>query len=100
MPNQDLHDFMAQLEQAGELRRISQSVSPRLEKTALRDRVFRAGGLALLFGQPTGHAMPVLANLFGTPARIARAMGVADLAGLRLFGNCWHRSRNPRRPGG
>ena len=27
--------------------------------------------------------MPVLGNLFGTPERVARAMGVAELTGLR-----------------
>ena len=68
MPYQDLRDFIHQLEQAGELRRVKQPVSPHLEMTALCDRVLRAGGPALLFEQPTGHSMPVLANLFGTPA--------------------------------
>ena len=46
----------------------AQPVSPHLEMTALCDRVLRAGGPALLFEQPTGHSMPVLGNLFGTPA--------------------------------
>jgi 4-hydroxy-3-polyprenylbenzoate decarboxylase len=100
MPYHDLRDFMAQLEQAGELRRVSQPVSPHLEMTALCDRVLRAGGPALLFEQPTGHSMPVLANLFGTPARVARAMGVADLQGLRPFGELLATLKEPEAPKG
>ena len=69
MPYRDLRDFITQLEAAGALRRIAQPVSPHLEMTALADRVLRTGGPALLFEQPTGHSMPVLANLFGTTAR-------------------------------
>ena len=86
MTYKDLRDFIAQLESAGELRRISEPVSPHLEMTALCDRVLRAGGPALLFEHPTGHTLPVLANLFGTTARVARAMGVADVGDLRRFG--------------
>ncbi len=100
MPYQDLRDFMAQLEQGGELRRVRQPVSPHLEMTALCDRVLRAGGPALLFEQPTGHTMPVLANLFGTPARVARAMGVADLQGLRPFGELLAALKEPEPPKG
>src|SRR5690606_14436066 len=86
MAYRDLRDFMAQLEATGDLRRVHEPVSPHLEMTALSDRVLRAGGPALLFTQPAGHALPVLTNLFGTPARVARAMGVPDLCGVRALG--------------
>ena len=89
MSYRDLREFMAQLEQGGELRRVREPVSPHLEMTAVADRVLRAGGPALLFENPTGHRMPVLANLFGTPQRVARAMGVADLKGVRPSASCW-----------
>ena len=79
MHYRDLRDFIAQLQSQGELRRISAPVSPHLEMTALADRVLRSGGPALLFENPTGHTLPVLANLFGTPQRVARALGVAGL---------------------
>ena len=100
MPYRDLRDFITQLEAAGELRRISQSVSPHLEMTALADRVLRAGGPALLFANPTGHAMPVLANLFGTPARVARALGVAGLPEIRAFGEVLAALKESAPPGG
>jgi len=96
----DLRDFMAQLEAAGELRRIAAPVSPHLEMTALSDRVLRAGGPALLFEKPTGHAMPVLANLFGTPARVARALGVAGLPEIRAFGEVLASLKEPEPPRG
>ena len=73
MKYDDLRDFIAHLEQLGELKRISVEVDPRLEMTEICDRVLRAGGPALLFERPRGYAMPVLANLFGTPGRVALA---------------------------
>lgn len=75
----DLRDFMAQLEARGELVRIKVPVDTHLEMTEIADRVLRAGGPALLFEQPVTRGvpqtMPVLANLFGTPDRVAMGMG-------------------------
>ena len=45
----DYREFLEALEKAGELRRISQPVSPYLEVTEIADRVMKAGGPALLF---------------------------------------------------
>ena len=100
MTYRDLRDFVAQLEAAGELKRVHEPVSPHLEMTALCDRVLRAGGPALLFEHPTGHTTPVLANLFGTTARVARAMGVADVVELRRFGEVLARLKEPEAPRG
>ncbi len=82
MSYRDLREFIAQLEAAGELRRVAQAVDPRLEMTELCDRVLKVGGPALLFlhplgdfRAPSGAPIPVLGNLFGTPLRVARAMG-------------------------
>ncbi|WP_313314250.1 4-hydroxy-3-polyprenylbenzoate decarboxylase [Pulveribacter sp.] len=100
MPYDDLRGFLAQLEAGGELRRIAAPVSPHLEMTALSDRVLRAGGPALLFERPTGHAMPVLTNLFGTPARVARALGVAGLPEIRALGEVLAQLKEPEPPRG
>ena len=100
MAYRDLRDFMAQLEATGDLRRVAEPVSPHLEMTALSDRVLRAGGPALLFTQPTGHRMPVLTNLFGTTDRVARAMGVADLRGVRALGELLATLKEPEAPKG
>ena len=79
---------------------MHEPVSPHLEMTALSDRVLRASGPALLFTQPTGHHMPVLTNLFGTPARVARAMGVPDLHGVRALGELLATLKEPEAPKG
>ncbi|RYY72905.1 MAG: UbiD family decarboxylase, partial [Comamonadaceae bacterium] len=100
MSYRDLREFMRQLEEDGDLRRVREPVSPHLEMTAVCDRVLRAGGPALLFENPTGHRIPVLANLFGTPQRVARAMGVEDLRGLRPFGELLARLKEPEPPRG
>src|SRR6476619_807367 len=82
MAYRDLRDFLAQLEADGDLVRVTAAVDPKLEMTALCDRALRAHGPALLFENPTGRypapsgaTIPVLGNLFGTPERVAKAMG-------------------------
>src|SRR5260221_9361989 len=93
MKYKDLRDFASRLETLGELRRVSASVSPVLEMTELCDRLLKAGGPAVLFEKPAGHAMPVLGNLFGTPRRVALGMGVdadADDAALRSLRDIGH----------
>jgi 4-hydroxy-3-polyprenylbenzoate decarboxylase len=57
MVYRDLREFLAQLEQDGELQTCGMlPVSPHLEMTALCQRALHAGGPALLFEQPTGHS--------------------------------------------
>jgi len=82
MAYRDLREFVAQLESLGELTRVRAEVDPRLEMTELCDRMLKAGGPALLFERPKGSfpapgggTIAVLGNLFGTPQRVARAMG-------------------------
>jgi 4-hydroxy-3-polyprenylbenzoate decarboxylase len=96
----DLRGFLAQLESAGELKRVAAEVSPRLEMTEISDRVLRAGGPALLFERPAGHRIPVLANLFGSVQRIAAAMGVANAAALRDMGKLLAYLKEPEPPTG
>ncbi len=110
MAYRDLREFIERLEQSGELRRIGASLSPELEITEVTDRVCKRGGPALLFGNVAGYDIPVLMNAFGSPKRMAMALGVDDVeevaeeietllrqkppstlgekvrAGLRLFG--------------
>ena len=96
----DLRDFVAQLEVRGELRRIRAPVSPTLEMTEICDRTLRAGGPALLFEQPTAGSMPVLANLFGTPQRVAYGMGAEEVAALREIGELLASLKEPEPPKG
>ncbi|WP_087687367.1 UbiD family decarboxylase [Pandoraea sp. PE-S2R-1] len=100
----DLRDFTTQLERSGQLRRVDVPVSPVLEMTALADRVLKAGGPALWFERPTGYDMPVLANLFGTPERVALGMGVEKgenaLGSLRELGQLLSTLKEPEPPRG
>jgi 4-hydroxy-3-polyprenylbenzoate decarboxylase len=96
----DLREFLSQLEARGELKRITTQISPHLEMTEICDRVLRSGGPALLFERPTGHRIPVLANLFGTVERVAAAMGVADAAALRDMGKLLAHLKEPEPPKG
>jgi 4-hydroxy-3-polyprenylbenzoate decarboxylase len=96
----DLRDFLAQLDKMGDLKRVDFPVSPHLEMTEVSDRTLRAGGPALLFNQPTGHTIPVLTNLFGTPKRVALGMGADDVSELRRIGHVLARLKEPEPPKG
>ena len=100
MKYKDLRDFIDGLEQRGELRRIAREVDPNLEMTEIADRVLRAGGPALLFENPTGSDIPVLANLFGTPERVAMGMGEDSVEALREVGRLLAFLKQPDPPKG
>ena len=100
----DLRDFMTQLETMGELKRIRQPISPALEMTEIGDRTLRKGGPALLY-ENVVHAgkkydYPVLANLFGTPRRVALGMGAQDVSELRAIGQLLSNLKEPQPPAG
>ena len=100
MKYKDLRDFIHQLEAKGELVRISQPIDTDLEMTEIADRTLRAGGPALLFENPKNHSMPVLANLFGTPERVAMGMGQESVAALREVGELLAYLKEPEPPKG
>ena len=100
MKSADLRDFIALLEQRGELVRISQEVDPYLEMTEISDRTLRAKGPALLFENPKGHNVPVLCNLFGTPERVALGMGQENVSALRDIGELLAFLKEPEPPKG
>lgn len=100
MKYKDLRDFIAYLEQQGQLQRIQQPVDPNQEMTEICDRTLRAGGPALLFENPVGYDMPVLANLFGTPERVAMGMGRDNVKQLREVGEWLAYLKEPEPPQG
>lgn len=112
MRYRDLRDFLAQLEQRGWLKRITHPISTYLEMTEISDRTLRAAGPALLFEHPlnkqqntynTGTSLdntPVLTNLFGTPERVALAMGADSLEALRDVGRLLAFLKEPEPPKG
>jgi len=105
MKYSDLRDFIKQLEKIGQLKRISLPISTDLTVTEISDRTLRAEGPALLFENPTDkdgvpHGMPVLTNLFGTPDRVALAMGQPDVTALRDVGKLLAMLKEPEPPKG
>jgi 4-hydroxy-3-polyprenylbenzoate decarboxylase len=100
MKYRDLRDFIKQLEKQGELKRVTIPVDPYLEITEICDRTLKQGGPALLFENPTGYNIPVLANLFGTPHRVAMGMGAESVTELRGIGELLATLKEPEPPKG
>ena len=100
MKYKDLRDFIKRLEEQGELVRVKQPISTKLEMTEIADRTLRAGGPAILFENPDGFDIPVLANLFGTPKRVAMGMGQTDVSELREVGKLLAFLKEPEPPKG
>jgi 4-hydroxy-3-polyprenylbenzoate decarboxylase len=100
MNYRDLRDFIQQLEMQGELRKLSQPVSPHLEMTAIGDKLLRSGGPAVLCTNPQGYEIPCLINLFGTPRRVALGMGAQEVAELRDIGQLLANLKEPEPPRG
>ncbi|HEY2116295.1 MAG TPA: UbiD family decarboxylase [Candidatus Angelobacter sp.] len=88
MAYDDLRQWIAALDRAGELKKIKTEVDPILEITEIADRVSkgaakkygRPGGPALLFENVKGaNGVPVLINQFGSERRMQMALGVDSL---------------------
>jgi len=82
----DLREWIAALERAGELKKIKTEVDPVLEIAEITDRVSKSrdsngklGGPALLFENPKGTDIPVLINQFGSERRMRMALEVDSL---------------------
>jgi 4-hydroxy-3-polyprenylbenzoate decarboxylase len=106
VPPASLREFIDLIETAGELRRITAPVSRDLEISEITDRVSKSPGernVALLFENVPGFSMPVLINAFGSPRRMAAALGVerldelservAKLLDLRMPGSLFDKLR-------
>ncbi len=99
-----LREFIARLEQAGQLVRVTEPVSTVLEMTEIQTRLLAEGGPAVLFenairADGTVSPMPVLANLFGTVQRVAWGME-REPHQLRALGETLAFLRQPEPPGG
>jgi 4-hydroxy-3-polyprenylbenzoate decarboxylase len=87
VPYTDLRDWIKQLDKAGELKRIREAVSPKLEMAEVADRVAKlgkgtakAGGPALLFENVAGYpGAKVLMNQFGSEGRMKLALETGSL---------------------
>ena len=104
MPYSSLRDFMARLEGAGQLVRVTEPVSTVLEMTEIQTRLLAEAGPAVLFERPLAadgrpNPIPVLVNLFGTTERVAWGMD-REPHDLRALGETLAALRQPEPPGG
>ena len=108
MPYRSLRDFIARLEQAGELVRVTEPVSTVLEMTEIQTRLIAEGGPAVIFEKPvkadgSPSDIPVLVNLFGTIKRVAMGVTMGDrerstALDLREVGELLAQLRQPQPP--
>ena len=108
----DLREFVAHLEKRGQLRRVTAPVSRDLEITEITDRVSKGPAErqrgAAVRERVEGFDMPVLINAFGSPERMAAALGVerldelaarvAQAPRLRMPGTFVEQAPQARRP--
>ena len=78
MTARNLASFLERLEAEGELVRVRERVSPRLEIAEIADRTVKAGGPALLFENVEGSSLPVAINTFGSRRRMRMALDIAS----------------------
>ena len=91
-------EYLEFLEGRQWLKRVTAPVSPELETTELCHRSIRHEGPALRFEHPVGGGMPIVGNVFGTPQRVAAALGLEDLTAIRGFGEQLRNLQTPQIP--
>lgn len=80
-PFRNLREYLAFLDETGDLLRVGAPVDVVLEASALHRKAIESNGPALLLQTPTRDgtkqfAAPLLVNLFGTAKRVASGLGI------------------------
>ena len=78
MPIEDINQFIKELENAGELKRVKTQVDTNLEIAEILKRTMYANGPAILFEDVKGYDMPVLGNAFGSMKRLEIGLQTSD----------------------
>lgn len=94
----DLREFLKQIEQRGQLRRIQALVDPNLEIAEIANRMLQRGGPALLFENVKGSPYPVAVNVMGTVERICWAMKMERPEELEELGKKLGMLQQPKPP--
>ena len=75
---EDIHDFIAELEKHGELKRVQAEVDSDLEIAEIMRREMYSNGPAILFENVKNYDMPVLGNAFGSMKRLEIGLEMTD----------------------
>jgi 4-hydroxy-3-polyprenylbenzoate decarboxylase len=94
----DLRGFIKQLEQRGQLRRITAPVDPNLEISEIANRLLQSGGPGLLFENVKGSPYPVAVNLMGTVERVCWSINMESPQALEALGKKLALLYQPRPP--
>lgn len=78
MAIEDITEFVAALESAGQLRRVKVEVDADLEVAEILRRAMYSDGPAILFENVKGYGMPILGNAFGSMKRLQIGLGMED----------------------
>jgi 4-hydroxy-3-polyprenylbenzoate decarboxylase len=78
VPISDIHQFVEELEKAGELKRIKTEVDANLEIAEILQRVMYDKGPAVYFENVKGYDIPVLGNAFGSLKRLEIGLETSD----------------------
>ena len=78
MPIDDIHQFIDELDKAGELKRVKTQVDTNLEIAEILRRTMYANGPAILFEDVKDYDMPVLGNAFGSEKRLEIGLESSD----------------------
>lgn len=85
MPFTDLRQFLAVLEERGDLVRIHEEVDPKFEIAAYIRKTSDLGGPALLFERVKGSSMPVLGGIFAHRRRAVLALDATPEDAVNKF---------------
>jgi 4-hydroxy-3-polyprenylbenzoate decarboxylase len=78
VPIEDIHEFIAELEKNGELKRVKTEVDSNLEIAEILRREMYSNGSAILFENVKGYDIPVLGNAFGSMKRLEIGLEMTD----------------------
>ncbi len=73
-----MRDYIAKLQQRGELTIIDTPVEPKFELAAVTQRLQQESDRVILFRNVIGTRMPVVTNVYGSRSRLCEMIGAAD----------------------
>ncbi|MFY0608857.1 MAG: UbiD family decarboxylase [Candidatus Atelocyanobacterium thalassa] len=96
--SRNLREFIKEVEQRGQLKRIKSLVDPNLEIAEISNRLLQVGGPALFFENVKESNFPLVVNLLGTVERVCWALKVEKPEELEILGKKLAMLQQPKPP--